>query len=217
MKSERKNILTFISVIVSFVSVFAQQTPSSGYHCTPGIYHTYDDFLKGNLDYVGSFTRINSKEIVFTKPDSTMTIGPQEFIFKWDDSKIWGWRKMDGNIYRIDQINHEIYTLVTIGAYYLWTTGAIVGRNEKGEVNWIQIQFNLDYAAERFSKHLFISKDGNSPLINCSNNNLKMLFKDEPEILTELSANPIKERDQKTLQVSCDNVFKWVAMHNAKH
>lgn len=226
MKIRIKFIIILFTIIICNSTGFAQQTPSSGYQCVGGVYYTYEDFLSGNITDLGILqtnltNRLNGgdiKEIHFMKPDPTMTIGPQDYKFKLKENKIWGFRKNDGSTYRIDIVEHKIYNLISTGSYYLWADpSTFVGRDEKGLVNWVQIVYQLGSSGEGFSKHLFISKEGNGKLYSCNNKNLKELFKDDPEILAEIDANPIKEKEEKKLQASINNVIKWVEKYNAKH
>lgn len=207
------------------ITLIAQTTPSSGYKCIGGVYYTYEDFKNGNITDLGVLVSSISnriadptpKEIVFSKPDTTMTIGPQEYRFRIKENKIWGFRKTDGSTYRIDIKNHEIYNLIIAGPLYLWARSAYIGRDESGNVNWIHIQYQLDFFKEGFSKHFTISKNADGELIPCSTKNLTFLFKDEPELLTEVVLKPIKDKDERTLESSADNVMKWVSFYNNTH
>jgi hypothetical protein len=219
------HFLFIFFLLICYNPLIAQETPSSGYKCVGGVYYTYEDYVKGNITDLGILlTSISDRiadptprEIAFSKPDPTMTIGPQEYRFKIKENKIWGFRKTDGSTYRIDLNTHEIYNLVIAGPLYLWAKSSYIGRDEQGNVNMIHITYQLDFLKEGFSKHFYISKGGNGELISCNTKNLTVFFNDEPEILSKVTSYRIKDKDEQTLKSSMENVMEWVNSYNNLH
>lgn len=211
-----------LMLILCCACVLSQTNPSNGYQCTGGVYYTFEDFKKGNITDLGilmtpvpnNIIDADPKEIVFSKPDSTMTIGPQEYRFKVKENKIWGFRATDGNMYRIDPETHHIYNLIISGPLYLWARGSHIGRDKHGNVEWIHILYKLDFFKEGFSKHFYISQGPNGELISCNTKNLLVFFRDDEVLLNEIKLHPIKEKDEQTLESSMSNLMRWVEIRN---
>lgn len=216
----------------------------STYKCFGGVYYTYDDFLTNKIADMGvlssnmltlGYYGVNAEEphkvqeITFIKLDSSMlkSVSPigmyyqtpkkyrqPENTIKFKDNKIWGFRTTAGLIYRVNKTDHAAYILITSGPYCLWGDhNILVSYDKKGKI----YRIDMNEKDERFSKHFFISKDSNGELFNCNNKVLKELFKDDPEILSDLNENPINDRDSKKGEWCLSNILKWVAMYNDSH
>jgi hypothetical protein len=223
MKTKLKFILSFLFALVFFSSIKAQEPSPIAYKCVGGVYYTYDDFLKNNItDFGVLITNMIGPRSVNDGYDKvreiTFSDGSKNYIFKFKEGKIWGFRSTAGSTYRVNKEDNAAYNLISDGTYYLWTDHTThLTRDENGKINWFQMDYNVNDLYERFSKHLFISAGANGELLNCNTKNLRELFKDEPEILSDLKANPIKEDDRNKIGLCTENVKKWVAMYNAKH
>ena len=200
--------------IVFFAVCGIAYAQSSGYKCVGGVYYSYNDFLNGKITDLGVMTGYNEKLVNFSKPDTTMTIGPQNYKFNFKEGKIWGFRSTDGSTYRYNPNDGKVYNLIKTGAMYLWGDDNVsVGRDEKGIVNWVQMRY-AQSLTQGFAKHLLITMEGSGTFYNCTNKNVRELFKSEPDIFADIEANPVREN---SAEESMKNLMKWIDVYNQKH
>jgi hypothetical protein len=175
---------------------------------TPGIYATYDDYVKHHV------TPYDAIALGHSGFKGTVN-GKKAPVKEYKNADAWGAQDENGVIYRFNKKANVADRVISNGKVCFYAgMELVVQRFDDGTVKSMTI--NADNG-QKFSELFWVSQGGEGDMVGASIDNLSSLFADSPALIEKMKAKGIDEKNTKNWVDNFTNVAGWVGEYDKAH